>query len=258
MRLPLFAAALLTGSLFAADPELLNLLPPDTMAAAGINVGQAALSPFGQYLLLQSQQSADAGLQKLVESTGFDPRRDLREILVAMNTQPGAHSGIIVARGVFDIPRIIEASLASGATAETYKGVQTVQGPSNGHDTLAFPDSTMAIVGDPVNVRAAIDRKLSSAPANPALVSAVSRASAGEDAWFTIIVPLSQLQAAPSAPGAQDPFAMLNKVQQASGGIKFGANVVVTVKAICQSAPDAAALSETLKSFAGIAMMAAP
>jgi hypothetical protein len=66
------------------------------------------------------------------------------------------------------------------------------------------------------------------------------------------MVPLSQLQ--PKAPGAgPDPFAILSKVQQASGGVKFGANAVVTnVQAVSQTDQDAAALAAVLKSLPSI------
>jgi hypothetical protein len=82
MRLPLLAAAtVLTSSVFAADPGLVSLAMPDAQFMAGVNVAQAMLSPLGQFLLTQPGQLAEAGLPKLIETTGFDPRRDLREVL---------------------------------------------------------------------------------------------------------------------------------------------------------------------------------
>jgi len=115
MRLRLFAAAtVLTGWLFAADPGLVSLAMPDSQVMAGINVEQVTLSPFGQYLLAQAGQFPGAGLQELIETAGFDPRRDLREILVSSNGRPGG-SAIILARGAFDVPKILEAVRASGA-----------------------------------------------------------------------------------------------------------------------------------------------
>ena len=56
----------------------------------------------------------------------------------------------------------------------------------------------------------------------------------------------------------QGPMAVVNKLLQASGGVKFGAYVVLTIKGILPTAQDAKALADLLKSFAGMAEMAAP
>ena len=79
----LLLPALLCASQFlhAADPQLLNMVPPDAKVLAGINVDQARNSPLGQFLL--AMMPADAGFQQFVAVSGFDPRRDLHEILVA-------------------------------------------------------------------------------------------------------------------------------------------------------------------------------
>jgi len=248
MRLLVFAAAtLLGGSLYAADPELVSLAMPDTQVMMGVNGEQVMLSPFGQFLLAQSAQVPDE-LQKLIETSGFDPRRDLREILVASNGQPGFHSQIVLARGTFDIPKILEAAQASGAAVGTYKGV-SMFGDKQG--SIAFPDSTLAIAGDADNVRAAIDRKSAPTAISSALAVQVNQLSTTEDAWFVTMAPLSQLQpqAAGTAGAVPGPFAMYSKVQQASGGVKFGANVVVNLQAVSQRDQDAAALAAVLKAM---------
>jgi TonB family protein len=251
MRLRLFAAAtVLAGSLFAADPELVSLAMPDTQVMTGVNVEQVRLSPLGQYLLAQTGQLFAGGLEKLIEKTGFDPRRDLREILVSSNGQPANGSTIAMARGTFDVPKILEAARADGATTDTYKGVPIILRAARG--SMAFPDSTVAIIGDASDVRAAIDRMSAPTAINSALSVQVNQLSTTEDAWFVSMAPLSQLQ--PKAPGASgagpDPFAILSKVQQASGGVKFGANAVVSLQAVSRTDQDAAALAAVLKAFA--------
>jgi hypothetical protein len=252
MRLRLLAAplvlVLLVGSLFAADPGLLSLAPPDSNAMAGINTEQVLLSPLGQYF---SRQQPDPGMQKLIDTTGFDPRRDVREILAATSGQP-RNSGIVLVRGTFDVPRIVEAATANGGTVETYKGVQIIQDKSIvNQGSVAFPDSTIAILGSPADVRAAIDRKSAPTSVSSALAVAVNQASTTEDIWFVTIVPPLQLQPQPAGANAQapNPFAVLEKVVSASGGVKFGANLVLTVQAVSQTAQDASTLETVVKSF---------
>ncbi|MGO9128244.1 MAG: hypothetical protein ACLQIS_00840 [Bryobacteraceae bacterium] len=83
----------------AADSHLLNLVMPDAVVVSGANVAQAETSPFGQYVLAQIQ-SQDAGLQKLIAATGFDPTQDVSETLAASNGTP--QTGLLLARGTFD------------------------------------------------------------------------------------------------------------------------------------------------------------
>ena len=249
MRLHLFAAAtLFAGSLFAADPGLVSLAMPDTQVMAGVNVEQVRLSPLGQVLLAQTGDLFAGGLEKLIETTGFDPRRDLREILVSSNGQPANGATIAMARGAFDVPKILETARADGNTTDTYKGVPMILRAARG--SMAFPDSTVAIIGEAADVRAAIDRLSAPTAINSALAVQVNQLSTTEDAWFVSMAPLSQLQ--PKAPGASgaDPFAILSKVQQVSGGVKFGANAVVSLQAVSPTDQDAAVLAAVLKTFA--------
>lgn len=251
MRLHLLAAAtVLTGSLFAADPGLVSLTLPDSQFMAGVNVTQVMLSPLGPYLA-QNFWMPDQNLQKLLQSAGFDPSRDLREILVSANGFTGSSSGIFLARGTFDIPKILETARAEGASIETYKGVSIAQKPKG--DAIALPDSTLAIEADVASLRAAIDRIQAPAAISPALAAQVNQLSTTEDAWFVSIAPLSQLlpQPAGAAGAGPNPFAIFSKVQQGSGGVNYGANVVVSLQAVCMTNEDATTLASTLRAFAG-------
>lgn len=252
MRICLLAAVTVLGGVsFAADPGLLSLAMPEAQAMAGINVEQIKGSAFGQLLLARAGQQPDTGLQKLIDDTGFDPRRDIREILVAGSGGPGAKSAVILIRGTFDVPRIVEAALTNGGAVETYKGTPLVQPNSQQRQALAFPDAGIVIAGDADNVRAAIDRKSAPAEIGSALAAEVSRLSATEDIWFVSMVPPSQLrpQAAETAAQPPSPFSALNKVQQASGGIKFDSGVAVSLRAILPTPQDASGLVEMVNSF---------
>src|SRR5579864_7272023 len=96
MKAPIFTAAplaiIFAGLLPAADPQLLNLVMPDAKMLAGVNVDQAKATPFGQYLLTQIQMQ-DQHLQQMVALTGFDPTRDVHEVLLATNAAPGTQNG---------------------------------------------------------------------------------------------------------------------------------------------------------------------
>src|SRR5690349_23141049 len=110
MKAPVFTAAVLVvisaPLLPAADPQLVSLVMPDAKVLAGVNVSQAKASPLGQYLLTQLTQMKDAHLQQLATLTGFDPTRDVQEVLMASNGAPGGKMGLVLARGTFDANRL--------------------------------------------------------------------------------------------------------------------------------------------------------
>src|SRR5580700_1979973 len=72
----------------AADSQLLSLVMPDAKVLAGVNVDSAKASPFGMYVLTQLQ-SNNTQLQQLIALTGFDPTRDVDEVLAATDATPG-------------------------------------------------------------------------------------------------------------------------------------------------------------------------
>src|SRR5258708_38237966 len=124
MKAQSLTATLLTafsGALSAADPQLLNLVMPDAKVLAGVNVEQAKGTQFGQYVLNQLQ-SQDAEMQKLITLTGFDPRRDVREVLVASDGNVQNKIGLGLARRTFDVAKITAAATAHGAGTENYNG----------------------------------------------------------------------------------------------------------------------------------------
>jgi hypothetical protein len=246
----------------AADPQLLSLVMPDAKVLAGVNVDQAKTSPFGQYVLSQ-MQSQNQEMQKLEALTGFDPTRDVRELLVASNvangaTSPNDQTGLFLATGSFDSVKIAAAATADGGITETYTGVTIVEDPKGTHG-VAFLGSGLAVAGDVANVKGAIDRQ-GGGPTIPAsLMTQVNHWSSTQDAWAISTVSPSSLQppaGAPKVPGMNGagPF---QTVQSAAGGVKFGALVVVTAQAQADNAEDATQMGNAVKMLAMLAQMQA-
>src|SRR5579885_1426270 len=248
--LPYVAAALLlAGSAFASvDPGLLNLIMPDAKVLSGVQVDQAIVSPFGQYVLSQVQPN-DPGFLKFISTTGFDPRHDLREILAASN---GASGGIVVGKGTFNVAQITAAATAHGATVTQYRGVSVISGPENGKGAVAFLDGSTAAMGDLASVQAAIDRKGSANPGvDPALAKKASDASLTNQAWFATTSPLSDFLNGKIANPNLNNLSQNNLFQsilQASGGINFASGgVTITGDAVTASNQNAQALVDVLK-----------
>ena len=262
MKPPIVSAATLVvlsaGLLPAADPGLLNLVMPDAKILAGVNVDQAKASPFGVYVLGQIQAQGAPHLQQVTGLTGFDPTRDLHELLVASNAVPGQKTGLILARGNFDATHIQAAGLAGGGTTLVYKGVTLLLDPKQ-VNAVAFLDPTLAVAGDVASVEAAIDRQTAPAPLPAATVVQVNQWSGSEDAWVVANVPFSSLKPPANASttanaAVQNAF---QNIQQAAGGVKFGAQVAYTGQALADTPQDATSVASVAQFLASMAQLQA-
>lgn len=250
---------LLAFPLAAADPKLLQLVMPDAKVIAGVQVDQTRNSLFGQYIL-SHMQVEDGGFQKFIAQTGFDPRRDVSEILMASNWESNAPASrwLVMARGTFDPNRIAQSAQANGAALTSFQGVNvltyTGHAKTDVQNGIAFLDASSAVLGDLPSVQAAIERQKSGAPPSGELLAKVDQLSANNDFWFVTLVPVSQFANAmpdPNLSGAMKGN-LLAAINQASGGIRFGDTVTITGEAITRSEKDAQALVDVVKFLAGL------
>src|SRR3954451_19313550 len=149
-------AAFAAATVFAADPKLISLVPADVKVIGGVNLDRAENSPFGQYILSQISNS-DKDFESFVTASGFDPRRDVREIVFASPAGGQKAPGVVIASGVFNGPQILSAIQAkqTGGTMTTYNGVNLLD--KDGH-SVGFADGSFAFAGQSALVHAAIDR----------------------------------------------------------------------------------------------------
>jgi hypothetical protein len=259
MKSQILTATLLTafsGTLSAADPQLLNLVMPDAKVLAGVNVDQAKGTQFGQYVLNQLQ-THDAQMQQLVALTGFDPRRDVSELLVASDGVAGSQTGLALARGSFDVAKITAAATVAGVATEVYNGFTILEEPKKQLAGIAFLNATTVAAGDIANVKGAIDRLKTPQPLPAAVAVKVNQWSNSEDAWGITTVPPDSLVPAGKG-GAQNPvFNAGQNVQAAAGGVKFGALVVFSGEAQCDTAQNAKTLGDVVQLLINLAQMQA-
>ncbi len=263
MKAQLLTVTLFTafsGALSAADPQLLNLVMPDAKVLAGVNVEQAKGTQFGQYVLNQLQ-TEDAHMQQLVTLTGFDPRRDVRELLVASDGVPGGKTGLALARGNFDVAKITAAATLQGAASEVYNSITILEDPKKQTMGIAFLDSTTVAAGDIASVKGAIDRLKIAQPLPAAVLVKVNQWSTSQDAWGITTVPPASLappmKAANANANANPMLNVAQNVQTAAGGVKFGAQVVFSGEAQCDTAQNATTLGDVVKLLINLAQMQA-
>lgn len=194
-KIALFLAGLLVStSAFAADSQLLNLVMPDAKVIGGVNVTAAKISPMGQYVLTQITAQGGEDLNEFITETGFDPRQDVTEILVA--SAGNQQQGLVLARGTFDVAKI-SAMLSKDAKQQTqqYGGASLIVFAVNDKPShaVAFLGDSIAIAGDVSSVKAAIDRSTGANSINPALATRVQQLSTTQDAWTVTLSSLSSL-----------------------------------------------------------------
>jgi hypothetical protein len=249
-------AALFSGVLSAADPQLLNLVMPDVKVMADINVEQAKMSPFGQYVLTQVETQQ---LTQIAALTGFDPTKDVNELLVAGNGA-AQHSGLALALGNFNVASITKVIALQKVVTETYHDV-TIFENTQKEAGLAFLGTSIAVAGDLVNVKAAIDRVSAPSILPASLITEIGQLSAANDAWALTTVSPSSLKQSATAIGVpglgNGGDNVLGTVQSASGGIKFGTNVVLTAQAQADTAQNATAAAGLIQFVVNMAQLKA-
>lgn len=254
--------ALPLGAFAAADPALLQMVIPDAQVVAGLQVTQAKSSLFGQFVLSRLSMN-DTNLQEFVSETGFDPRQDVSEIVIASNWKSNTPDNrwLIVAHGTFNSAKITAAAQTNGAVPSSYRGIKLMthaaETSSQVSTGFGFLDANTALAGDVTSVKAAIDRKQSNAPTDSAMLTKAQQVSANNDFWFVTLVPLSNFSGAipdSNLSGAMQGnlFAAIN---QASGGIRFGDTVTISAEAVTRSEKDAQALVDVVKFFAGLVQL---
>lgn len=241
-----------------ADTNLLSLVMPDAKILSGLRVSAAKSSRFGQYVL-SLVKSEDPGMQKFIAETGFDPRRDLNEIVVATAGTSEDPTVLIAGTGVFNPSQVLNVARQRGTDVSSYHGFDLImhEGPK-GSDTIAVNADT-ALIGKVDVVKAAIDR-MGAPVALPSDVQArVQATSTANDAWFVSTGPAMDFFAGkitdPKLNQAMQGN-LLQAILQASGGLKFEAppsgGVLITGEALTRSEKDASSLADVVRFVAGL------
>jgi hypothetical protein len=152
----------------AAEVPVAELAPPGTTVAIGINVHELLNSPLAKDFASQQQEFAAKfagnGMPK-----GFDPLKDVDQVLILAAGAKPASPMVIILRGRFDTKQ-----LAQGA--KRYHNVPMVEG-------MGVISSDTLIVGNRADVQAAIDRIGSGAQMDAQLVSRMDAARERYDIW---------------------------------------------------------------------------
>ena len=246
------ALLFVVATAFGADERLVSLLMPDAKMIAGMSMEAGKGRPFARFVLEQLQ-AEDEKFEKFLGEIGFDAEKDANEVLVASTGDP-ALVGVILARGSFDIAKIQARAAAAGGKLIDYAGIQILTNGEAGTGGLAFLDNTLAIMGDLTSVHGAIDRRESKESLDAALIAKMNDVSGANDAWFVSILPMAQLAGKMPDPSVNVLMkgSAFGSILEASGGVRFGDNVLISLQALTRSPKDSKALIDIVKFLAAM------
>jgi hypothetical protein len=242
----LASAAFALSPASAADQAMLRAVMPDAVVVAGADVDRIMSSPFGQFML-DRLRAEEENLQKVIEMTGFDPRRDLREVMLASRAPQGKGSGLVMARGTFDVGKLTATASTHGAVLDSYQEMVALL-------------SGLVLAGPEADVRAALDRLQASTATSAPITVQANTASMQWDVWGVSTGSPAQFAGAIKNPNVGGALKgdVLQGITQTSGGVRFGANVEVGGEAVMRSAQDATALVDVYKFLMSMVQMNAP
>ena len=241
----LISSLVLSAAAWAADPSLLELVMPDARVMIGVNVEKILASPFGQQISSQLQTGSPE-LRQLVEQTGFNPSRDLKELLVATSGEGQKPPALFLVRGSFDAEKLGSLLAGPRGSRENFEGVEIVTNPSQKGSSVALPDNTLLIGGDLAEVRAAIHRRTHHTVLGAHMAAQVATLSARYDMWGVSNVSLTELAANARKSNMQQVADILQSIQRISGGMRFSPDMELAADVLTRSEKDAASVRDTL------------
>lgn len=275
MRTNSLSTALLALAAFplaAADPALLDLLSPDSAVIAGMDIEKVRESPFGKYVF-STLSVSQSDLERFTQLVGFDPMKDLREVIIASPTADMKADALILIRGMFDQSKLTGVAGLQGAAIDSHQGFRILSPPKSASRGVAAMSIALLpgglAVGPDAALRAALDRAAKGQSIGKDLAARVQRASAEHDAWVLTQVspskfaPRMRNQRTPEVAGGAGVDKLLNGslfqgIENVTGGLRFGANVVVAGQATARSDQDASALGDVVKFLSSMVTSNAP
>lgn len=187
----------------STGPTELAYVPADAAVVAYADVRGIMDSELRQRLT-EAMPTHQQGQAEFQQATGIDIERDIDYVIAAMTPTTGSRpSGLVVARGRFDVVRLEGIAREHGGSVEDYKGkrlvtvsrpaetsvevspgteIQTHEGPAM---TLAFLEPGLVAVGESAAVKHAIDAQLSaqSITSNNEMMELVTDIERNNNAW---------------------------------------------------------------------------
>jgi hypothetical protein len=239
-----FAVAL--GAQTHPDPVLARMVPPGTVSLLGARMDQIKTTPMYQKMVAQQKF---AEMDRFARETGFDPRRDVRELLLASNGTQG--QSVVLARGHFD-------KVAGLEKMKTWKhGIYVIHGDERAG--FCFLDSTTAAAGPLPGLYAALDHWHSGAPpATPELLQRVEQIPANMQVWAVSSGGFNLPGSMTMRQGGTDFAQIFRGVEQTTFFADLRDGLDATLQGDVKTEEDAKSLGDAARGLIGIGRLSVP
>ena len=226
------------------DATLAALVPPDTTMLAGVHMDAVRATPLFQNLVAARSIPQ---LDDFAHQTGFDPRRDVREMLIASDGK----DLLVTARGTFNERG------AAGLAKQSYQGVTLYTRDDRG---VAFLNPSTAVAGTLPAVKAALDRYKSGDRSGPAELLARARQIPAQNQVWSVSNGFENLLTAaiPETGDAANAGRILRSLENMTLAADFRTGVNGYLTGTCRSEQDAKNLGDTARGLIGLGRLSVP
>lgn len=229
------------------DPALEALIPADTVYLFGANLEQLRRTAIYQQLA----RIAVPELDRFVQDTGVDPRKDLQEVLACSNG-----NGIVtMVRGTFNSHDLEPKMASRGAPTMSWKG-HTLYG--TGNTVLAFLAPSIVAAGSTSIIESMIGNSSHGVP--DALRPLVDAVPERDQMWAVSAggVPGPKMDSNGSSSRLGDAMGMLRGIQSVVVGADYSKGLNLTARLDCQTENDAKHVHDALRGAIGMARLSTP
>ena len=200
-------------------------------------------TPLYQKLISQQRMSE---LDDFAKKTGFDPRKDVQELLAASD----GSDTVVLARGAFQVQP------PPGFRKSVYKAV-TIYSQQDG--AFAILDRSTAVAGVERAVRKAIDQKQSGATGAKPLLDRARALPAGGQIWYVANGWGTLPDRLGSAPGNLSNMGRLfQSIQSATATVDLRSGVAASAQGECRTEQDAKNLGDAARGMVGLGRLSVP
>jgi hypothetical protein len=232
------------------DNVLAQMVPDQSLALIGMRMEQLKSTPMFQKLLAQQKLPQ---LDDFARESGFDPRRDVRDLLLASNGK----QTVLLARGSFHV------KVPATAKKFNYHGYIVVSnaGPQQ-HEGGGFCilDSTLAAAGPLPALEAALDQYKSGTRNNAAGLLGRARAIAENYQFWGVTSGSGNLisENLPGASGGPDFAKIFRTLQNTLFELDLRSGLKGLAEGYCVSAQDAKTMSDATRGMVGMGRLSTP
>ena len=219
-----------------------KMVPADTVSLVGMRMEQLKSTPLFQKLVAQGKFQP---MDQFVRESGFDPRRDVRDLLLASNGK----QTVLLARGSFHL------NLPPAAKKIDYHGYAICYWAEQGG--FCILDSTLAAAGPLPVLEAALDQYKSGARNNASVLLTRAR-SIPEDYQLWVVTAGNGSLISENMPGAAkglDVGRIFRSLQNVLLEVDLRKGIKGFAEGYCPSAQDAKSLSDAARGMVGMARL---